>query len=612
VNYFVCLLDLLDRGISPELRRRHEALPRIRGLHSQWKHAPGAAVLAVWDDQAPTLMTAHDSSYVAVGYVRLDNRAHLERLTECDAARMTDLELVLRIVAIHGTQYIKNFLGDFAFVVWNGCTRTAVAACDAFAVKKLYYSDRDTYLLFASRAEALAEGDRYEVQYFAELLALHAPRSDVSPYFGVRPIPAGSWGVFTRTQRHLSRYWSAERLSGHATWRGSEQEAIDTCRQLLVEAVRLRLAADGKTWADLSGGLDSSSIVSISQWLAANGEAQYGLAGTVSFVGVEGTGTDERAYSDAVVRQWKVRNEKIVNPPTWYEEGYSPPYTDLPSFDLVCFPRDRRICALLREAGAKVLLTGWGGDELFTSSMLFFADWVVEGRVWPAIREMSRRAAMGRVSFWELAYKNSVLPFLPAWLQRMHGRDGVPVQTWLSYNTLRHYGLDPDGTSFAEDFQGPIGGKYRHVVLSRIGALSRLPVQEMVGDTLDVRHPMLHRPLVEYAAALPPELRGKPYAHRWVLREAMRGMVPDLVRTRVGKGGTGEILARSLSSHRHRLAGLLRDPILAQLGVLDADRLRAAFDATLHLSNPRQYTHGPVLSTLAVEAWLQMRSGRWP
>lgn len=612
MNYFVCLCDTLGQGIPLELKRRQESLPRSRGLHARWHDAASAAVLVAWDEQAPIPTVARDADFLAAGYVRLDNRNTIERLASRDATGMTDLELVVQVLATHGTKCIERLLGDFAFVVWDVCTRTAVAATDAFGVRKLYYSHRTTNLLFASRAEALADGERYETQYFIELLALQSPRSDVSPYRGVLPVPAGFWGVFSGSNRRLTKYWSAESLRDQAAWQGSEQEAIDTCRRLLVDAVRLRLAPDGNTWAELSGGLDSSSIVSTAQWLATNGEVQRGLAGTVTFVGVEGTGTDEREYSDAVATQWKVRNEKVVNPPTWYEEGHVPPYTDLPSFDLVCFPRDRRICAILREAGAKVLLTGWGGDELFVSSMLFFADWVAQGRVWPAIREMSQRAAIGRVSFWELAYKNAMLPLLPAWVQRLHGHDGLPVQTWLNRKTLRKYRLHPRSSSFAEDFQGPIAGKYRHAILSRIGALSRLPVQEMVGGTLDVRHPMLYKPLVEFAARLPAELRGRPHAHRWVIREAVRGIVPEVVRTRVGKGGTGEILARSLSSYRDRFTVLLRDPILAQLGILDADRFRAAFNATAYHTSPEGYAHGPVLSTLAVEAWLQMRSGRWP
>jgi hypothetical protein len=92
----------------------------------------------------------------------------------------------------------------------------------------------------------------------------------------------------------------------------------------------------------------------------------------------------------------------------------------------------------------------------------------------------------------------------------------------------------------------------------------------------------------------------------------MRGILPESVRTRVGKQDTGDALAWSLAMERARLALLLQDPILAELGIVDAAKLRAVFDAAPHQSGRGNYVHGALLSTLTVEAWLQMRSGRWP
>jgi hypothetical protein len=57
---------------------------------------------------------------------------------------------------------------------------------------------------------------------------------------------------------------------------------------------------------------------------------------------------------------------------------------------------------------------------------------------------------------------------------------------------------------------------------------------------------------------------------------------------------------------------LLQDPLLAELGIVDPAKLRAAFDATAYATSRREWMHAPVISTLALEAWLQMRSGRWP
>jgi hypothetical protein len=92
----------------------------------------------------------------------------------------------------------------------------------------------------------------------------------------------------------------------------------------------------------------------------------------------------------------------------------------------------------------------------------------------------------------------------------------------------------------------------------------------------------------------------------------MRGILPEKLRTRVGKQDTGDAVAWSLATERARLAQLFRDPILAELGIVDAAKLREAFDATVYRTGQHDCMHAPVLSTLAIEAWLQMRSGRWP
>jgi asparagine synthase (glutamine-hydrolysing) len=92
----------------------------------------------------------------------------------------------------------------------------------------------------------------------------------------------------------------------------------------------------------------------------------------------------------------------------------------------------------------------------------------------------------------------------------------------------------------------------------------------------------------------------------------MRGILPEAIRTRIGKGGPTERFTWTLLAHRQLLEPLVQDPILAQLGVVDAATLRRAFDAAPHVPYHEIDLSANVLATLSVEAWLQMRSGRWP
>jgi len=613
MRFFTCVLDPQGLGLANRTRQAYEVLPRQRGLHYEWQCFESAAVLTGWDDPYGDPLVARDGDWIAAGMVRLDNRPEIEKWVHRREKAATDLELVLSVVARYGSEYVSKLLGDFAFVAWNGKTRRGVAACDAFAVQKIFYTQRGRFLSFASRAEALAAGDEYELSYLLALVSLHNRPRGATVYRGVRQLPPASLAAIGERRIDVRQYWHATDIAMEPSWARSEACLVEECRQLLADSVRQRMTSDCTTWAQLSGGLDSSSVVSFVQWLAERREIPNGLAGTVTFVDRQRTSTDERAYSDAVLSRWRVRNELIIDPPTWYDERFAPPRTDQPRGDLHVYPRDNRLCAIVRAAGGRVLLTGVGGDELFSGNMLYFADWLAGGRALPAMREMARRAAIGRVSFWTLAYRNALLPLLPRAIQThlVHDQDESMAPYWVDSSILARYGFAGRPSS-APAYAGPIGKKYHHAVASLVARIESPTQGGVLADCLDVRHPLLYRPLVEFSLRLPPELRARPHAHRWLFREAARGILPDAVRTRVGKPTTSDFLLLSLSAQRKYLEPLLHRPILADLGVLDAATLREAFTSVSQGLAGGNRPYGTLFRTLAVEAWLQIRSGRWP
>jgi asparagine synthase (glutamine-hydrolysing) len=611
MRLFVCLLDQDGRGIPESARRAYEALPRAHGPEIQWHSTKRAAVLTGGECFGPEVPVVRYSDSFAVGIVRLDNRADLERWSDCLGQDLSDLELVLRLILRQGTKCVRQILGDFAFVVWDDVARAAVAACDAFALRKLYYSERHGLVAFASRAELLAFEDRYEVQYLAEMVAACPPSPGLSVYAGVSAVPAASMAVLANGRLTVQRYWSPEQFEPDASLGKAEQEAASVCRHLLVTSVALRLTGRGDTWAQLSGGIDSSSVASVAQLLAERGEVTHGLAGTITYVDSSGTAADEREYSNAVARRWGLRNATVIDPPLWHDDNWALPWTDQPSGNLPFYPRERRLCAIVNQAGGRVLLTGIGGDELFTGTMLFFADWLVERRIGSAMREMLRRAALGRVSFWTLAYRNAILPLLPGILRHRLIREAGQARPWVRNDVMRRYALRARAI-VASTYGGRLGRKYQDGVMANLAAIGSMMDYGTIADELDVRHPFLYRPLVEFALRLPPELCARPYERKWVLRQAMRGILPETVRERVGKGGPAQLYARSLTTQRSLLEPLLHASILADLGVIELAPLRTAFDTAASQPLGRCDLHTMVHSTLVIEAWLQMRSGRWP
>ena len=617
MKVFTCILDPGDRGITESALRSYESVPRKRGLEFRWQTGDRIAVLTGWDDPYgdPLVAQGGPGDWIAIGAVRLDNRQALAGWLDGDGAEVSDLELVRRVIARFGTRYIPDFLGDFAFVAWNGSSRTAVAASDAFAVRRLYYAERDGLVSFSSRAEALATHDEYNVCHLAELVAQYRRSAATTVYRGVQAVPRASIAELQPGRRLTTRqYWRASDYAVEPSWANAEHDTTETCRRLLMESVRLRMGRRGETWAELSGGMDSSSVVSCAQWLAERGECSDGLSGTVTFVARHGTGTDERDYSNSVVDRWKVPNAVIVNPVACHDSNLDLPHLDRPGPDLLVHQRDQQLCTIVRRAGGRVLLTGSGGDQVFSGTMLFFADWIVHGHLSAAIREMARRAAIGRVSFWKLAYRNALLPLLPRVVHSrlVHDQDQVPTIPWLDISTMRRFGLGSRPAVTAPAYGGRLGQKYHHALVSLADTLMDHYQGGVIADALDVRHPLLYRPLVEFSLRLPHQLRVRPHSHRWILRQAMEGILPEMVRTRVGKSGTSDVLLWSLTTDRRHFEALMSSPILADLGVIDSARLRAAFRSVIEYARGEAALCGPLLNTLAIEMWLRIRSGRWP
>lgn len=612
MRYFVLLLDLDGAPITDSAMQAYESLPIRRGLTFRWLRAGAGMLLDCGDELRDGTPIASHGKWTVVGDVRLDNRETVAQWAGCPRERCGDLSLLAQLFACHGIGYADQLIGDFAFIAWNAASRSGFAVRDAMGIRRLYHARAGRVMVFSSRAEALDRSGKYNHRYLAEHVAgcEHSPAD--TPYDDVSAIPAATIARITRDGITLSEYWSAyDFVDARATER-DERSLAEECRDLLATSVRLRVAGNGAaTWAQLSGGLDSSSIVSIARWMAERGDTRHPLAGTVTYVDHHGAGADERTYSDAVVKRFGIRNELVVDKGMWHDDGDGPPLTDFPSSVYPLYARERELCRIVRASGGRVLLTGNGGDQLFAGNMFFFADWVVSGHPHRAVREMLHRAAIGRVSFWELAYRNAILPILPAVVRRQLVHVAGRLPGWISPLADRRYRLRDRAPSVAS-YAGRRGSKYGDAVAASTAATPGVLYLGVLDDSLTLRHPLLYRPLVEFALRLPPELCARPHRRKWILREAMRGILPDIVLSRIGKSTLAGPFSWSLVNQRTLLEPLVADPILAQLGIVEPSLLRAALIAARSAPGRGEQFGGAVHHTLGLEAWLRVRSGRWP
>lgn len=600
MNLFCCLIRH-GGGPVPRLWRAPLAVAAVRlGLDPAEIEHPGFWGLTAGNTAGRHPRAANDGNRVAIGTVRLDRDPR-------DDGPPEDLVRVLHAWP-QDDAGVRRLRGDFAVVLYDAAHHTAFAARDAFGVDALYYRLLPGGMALASRADVLAlREDEYDRGYLAAFLAGCAPREGATAFRGVSAVPAAHVLRCVDGRVSLHRWWSAERFVEADPRPASE--LVDEFRQRFAAAVRSRVGAgEGDTWSELSGGLDSSSAASMASYLAQRGEIPHGLAGTVTLVDRHGTGGDERRYVNAVTAAWPVPNVQLLDDARDPEDDDPPPpITDQPTASYLAYPRDRRLARAVRRAGGSVLLSGYGSDHYLGGSAIFLADWAARGKLGAVMREATRWAVVGRASAWAMLWHNAVIPLMPAALMR-RSLGAACVPPWIPPATRRAYGLE--ARSFvARVARGPIGRKY---VTDILMALENMPdvlaLHAVMQDVVEERHPFLDRSLVELSLGFPPSMCAQPCARKWVLRQAMRGILPELVRTRHGKGSVDAAFAYWLARENCRLTMQIGRMEIAHLEIIEPGALRAAVYAGV---NGEPHLRAALVRAFALESWLLARSGRW-
>ena len=230
---------------------------------------------------------------------RLDNRAELiDRLnTTSLSIESSDLSLVAAAFDRWGTDCFAKLIGDWALSIWNPKERTLILAKDPIGTRHLYYSlDEgqvawstilDPLVLFAGRTFALDE--EYIAGWFSFFPATH-----LTPYVGISSVPAAHFVRLERARQTVSKYWEFD--PGKTIRYRTDAEYEEHFSTVFSEAIRRRLRCDAPVLAELSGGMDSSSIVCMADTIVARGAAETPRLDTLSYYNDSEPNWNERPY----------------------------------------------------------------------------------------------------------------------------------------------------------------------------------------------------------------------------------------------------------------------------------------------------------------------------
>jgi asparagine synthase (glutamine-hydrolysing) len=512
-------------------------------------------------------------------YVEL--RRQLEGLGHVFRSR-SDTEVLLAAYARWSRQALGRLLGMFAFAVLDSRARTLFLARDFFGIKPLYYTQLPGGFAFASEIKALLDlpGLKRAVNphrlydYLRFGLTDHGSQT---LFAAVRQLPAAHClevALDRPGEARPVRYWQVD-LNDRLDL--SLDEASRRLRELFVENVRLHLRSDVPVGAALSGGIDSSAIVTAMRHL----EPRLDLH-AFSYVADDAAVSEERWIDTAAAAARAVVHKVQPAAADMVADLDRLVYQQDEPFGSTSIYAQDRVFRLAREAGVTVMLDGQGADELLGGYRPYLAARLAsllrQGRLGRAYGFVRRAARLPGSGGWKrlLAHAGSLAlpPCLKGWALRLAGRGRLPA--WLNGTWLASHGVRARPRRAAPAAAEVLRQELRQsVVETSLPMLLRYEDRNSMAHSIESRVPFLTVPLVDFVLRLPEEhLIGRDGTSKNVFRLAMRGLVPDAVLDRKDKIGFATPEQRWLGVLGPWVDKTLRSDAAHQIPALHAAEMR--------------------------------------
>jgi asparagine synthase (glutamine-hydrolysing) len=461
----------------------------------------------------------------------------------------SDTEVLLTAYAAWGPECVTRFNGIWAFVIWDALEEQLFLSRDRLGVKPLFLAEGSGQLAFASEIKALLAlswvdrtPDAAPVRDF--LMDGLVDHTSHTFFEAIRRLPAAHNMLVKRGSRRVWRYWAPSALSGDASTASSPNDArtIEAFRALVIDSVAVQLRSDVPIGSCLSGGLDSSTIVTVADGLRRGTIATAGLKHherdrhpqMAFFASFSEPGIDERPFVDAVIRATGVELRatapdagkllETLGDVVWQQDE---------PFGSTSIVAQYHVMRLANEAGVKVLLDGQGADELLAgypaNAAPRYGGALRSGEAPGLIRRWLHHGSPAPAErvLWYALTNGRPPPTLARPSRALRGR--------LGDRTSRAGRLSParvrrDGTILARTM-------WRDVESAHLPGLLRFEDRNSMAFGIEARVPFLDHRLVEAALALPDRLKITDGEHKVALRRAMTGMVPDAVLDRRDKIG---------------------------------------------------------------------------
>ena len=514
---------------------------------------------------------------------------HLEIRPELEAKghryrSNTDTETIVHLYEEEGPRCVERLHGMFHYAIWDSRTNELHLARDRLGKKPLYYAQPDGGFVFGSEIKALLEHPsltpELDEEAFFHYLTFVCTPAPMTMFKGIRKLsPAERMTVRADGSTEVDTYWSP--LSTDRTEELAdvpEAELEERLLALLRESIRRRMMSDVPFGVFLSGGVDSSTNVALMS------ELMDAPVRTFS-VGFERYDRyNELEYARMIARAFGTDHHEVVID-AHDLESFLPEliyHQDEPLADWVAVPL-HYVSKLARDNGTVVVQIGEGSDELFHGYQSYHSHARFHSRFLNAFRFVPSPLARAGS---RLAFRTGkFVPHAQAIEEAAAGRvpfwgGAIAYQGALKDRVLTNGRAHPDSYAFVERYWREAEGtdlltRMTYLELkNRLAELLLMRVDKMtMGNSVEARVPFLDAELVEFAIALPPEMKVRNGQGKYLLKKAVSGLLPPEIVNRPKQGFSAPVSEWFREDLGERARKEIRNSSLAERGLLDYDAI---------------------------------------
>jgi asparagine synthase (glutamine-hydrolysing) len=459
----------------------------------------------------------------------------------------SDTEVIVHSYEEFGDDFVTRLNGQFAIALWDDRSQRLVLVRDRVGITPLFYTKVDSRLLFGSEVKAilpmLPSSPRLNTAALDQIFTFWAPTSPETLFDNVFELAPGTRLIADCDGERIERYWDwqfPERADEY--WSESEEYLTEQLHELLIDATRIRLRADVPVGAYLSGGLDSSVLVSMIHRHTDTPLRTFSI-------GFEDASLDESDYQRLMIDHVGADHSHVVcaNRDVGEQLPQTVWHTESTILRTAPVPM-RRLSGLVREQGYRVVLTGEGSDEVLGGYDIFkeakvrqfwarqpHSSWrpLLLKRLYPYLDLTPARAQAYLQGFYGIGMDRPEQPcfsHLPRW--------DTTAKAKLFFSRSLTDGLRDDAVARFESilpsaFSGwaPFNRSQYLETKFLLGGylLCSQGDRMLMANSVEGRFPFLDHRVIEFANRLPLRLKMKVLNEKYLLKRAMRQYLPDAI-----------------------------------------------------------------------------------